>query len=137
MPPDLSPSRLRRGEIAAGVCGGLLLTSTVRAGRWAAGETVVVTAAVSGLTLTYLQATRRAPALPVTTAVFVTTLGAAATGILSGRLVRRRGGAGRVLAAAGLTAGGFRSLRQEDGWVPDAAHPVERVELGSEPVRPA
>lgn len=145
----VEPGRLRRGEIVAGACGGALLTFTLGLGGGEtspdgsiAGQTLVVMAAGSGLALTYLQATRRAPALPVTVAAFVTPLGAAATTVLARRLVRRRGGrtgvaVAAVMAAAGLTVGGFLSLRQEDGWVPDAAHPVELIDLDMESAAPA
>jgi hypothetical protein len=40
------------------------------------------------------------------------------------------GGFVGLVASAGLTAGAFVSLRQEDGWVPDDEHPIERVAVG-------
>jgi hypothetical protein len=94
-----------------------------------------VIVAALGLLLGYAQATRHAPALPVALDTVLVTLSALATLVLLIRLLTgdgspQAGGFAGLLATATLTAGAFMSLRQEDGWVPGADHPVEIVELG-------
>ena len=97
--------------------------------RW-----LILVASLTGLLLAVAQATCRAPALPVTTSVIATTLGALTTLALIIRIPTDAASplAGAYLglaATAALTAGAFLSLRQEDGWVPDAEHPIERISL--------
>ncbi len=94
---------------------------------------LLVTAAL-GLLLGYLQVTRSAPAFPVALDVVLVTLAAIMTLVL---LIRLLTGAGSpqgggwlgLVATAALTAGAFKSLRQEAGWEPGPDHPVETVEL--------
>lgn len=147
---DLHLSRLRRGEIIAGV-GAVVLAAVMFLIGWfrfgAAGGRrtdldgwnslptlrwlLVITAAVA-LLLAWEQAARLAPALPVSLSVIVTVLGALSTVALLIRLPTGDGSptAGAFLglaAAAAVSCGGFLSLRQEDGWVPGPDHPIERV----------
>lgn len=132
---DVRIDRLRRGEIVAGACGGALLAfsfTLTRDGRRLTGvRLLVVMAAVAGLALAAVQAACRAPALPVSVGVIVMALGMLAVAALALRALRGRAAPGALAAAAGLVLGGMWSLRQEDGWVPDAEHPVERVPLPS------
>jgi hypothetical protein len=146
-------SRLRRGEIVA-LLGALALVVLMFAVPWfqstnaGGGHTsanawtslptlrwVLLVAAASGLLVAYLQASREAPALPVTADVIVVTFSAIVTVIL---LIRILTGAGTPLvgAFAGLaaiavqTAGAFMALRQEGGWIPGPDHPVETIAVG-------
>lgn len=146
-------SRLRRGEIIASL-GALALVVLMFAVPWfqfanpGGGHTtanawtslptlrwVLLVAAASGLLLSYLQASREAPALPVTADVVVVTFSAIVTVILLVRILTGEGspliGAFAGLAAiAAQTAGAFMSLRQEGGWTPSPDHPVETIALG-------
>jgi hypothetical protein len=147
-----SQPHLRRGEIIAGLSGlvlaaGLFALSWFQLGPSGAGHTdasgwsslptlrwLILVASLSGLALAVLQATRRAPALPVTASVIATTLGALTTLALIIRIPTDgasplAGAFVGLVAAAGLTAGAFLSMRQEDGWRPDAEHPIERISL--------
>lgn len=115
-------SRLRPGEAAAGIGGALLLGASGRLKMPVLGSLLRITG-TSGLALTYFQATRRAPALPVVLSVVVTALGgASAIGLLARVLIASRGRAGRpralnlgLMAAWTVAAGGFASMRQESG----------------------
>lgn len=147
---DFQPSRLRRGEVGVGV-GALVLLVVLFALPWY-GLTGQIgrTAATLGLTttvngwdglttlrwlilvtvlvafaLTYFQATRRAPALPVSLSVIVSTLALLTALCLIYRVfislpgpdsvIEARAGAYLGLACAlGLTYAGYRSLREED-----------------------
>jgi hypothetical protein len=146
-------SRLRRGEIIA-TFSAMVLVALVflvpwesfgnpggghtSADAWTSFPTLrwlIVIVAALGLLLGYAQATRHAPALPVALDTVLVTLSALATLVLLIRLLTgdgspQAGGFAGLLATAALTAGAFMSLRQEDGWVPGADHPVEIVELG-------
>lgn len=147
---DFKPARLRRGEVLAGAGAVALLvflfalpwlapssghTSTGWSGlpilRW-----LVVVSALTALALAFTQATRPAPAIPVTLSVFVTVLGAVTVILLIIRLLTTGSGleAGAwlgLLAAIGITVGGFLSMREEDGFRPGPEHPVETVSLGA------
>lgn len=151
----MSP-HLRRGEVIAGLSALVALVALFAVPWFAVGASVaghgaghtnasgwtslptlrwlILIASLCGLLLAFLQATRRAPALPVTMSVIVTALGALTTLALVIRIPTDGGSplAGAYLglvAAAALTAGAFMSLRQEDGWVPGAEHPIERISL--------
>ncbi|HEX4010496.1 MAG TPA: hypothetical protein VHX62_10830 [Solirubrobacteraceae bacterium] len=143
---------LRRGEIIAGL-GGLVLLVGLFAVPWfqvgssGAGHTdasgwtslptlrwLILVASLSGVALAVLQATRRAPALPVTTSIIATALGLLTTLALIIRIPTDgasplAGAFVGLVATAAITAGAFLSLRQEDGWRPDAEHPIERISL--------
>jgi hypothetical protein len=147
-----TPIRIRRGEIIAGLSAVLLLALLflipwfrfgsgpvgTDADGWHGLPTLrwlILLTGLTGLLLGFFQATRRAPALPVTMSVIATTLGALTTLALFIRLPTDSGSprAGAFLglvAAAALTAGAFMSLRQEDGWVPDRDHPIETIVIG-------
>jgi hypothetical protein len=147
---ELSLARLRRGEAAAGLSGVALLvflfavswfeggssgtTSTGWTGlpvlRW-----LILVTSVVAIALAVTQATRRAPAIPVTLSVFVTVLGAVTTVALILRMTTtgsslQVGSWLGLLASIGVTVGGFGSIRQEDGWVPGPDHPIKLVPLG-------
>jgi hypothetical protein len=148
-------TRIRRGEVIAGVSAALLLavlflTPWFHFGTGAGGSNtdangwhglpalrwLIVVSALSGLLLLFLQATRRAPALPVTMSVITTTLGALTTLALTIRLPTGSGSplAGAfagLLAVAALTVGAFMSLRREDGWVPDQDHLIETIVIAA------
>jgi len=145
-------TRIHRGEVVAGLAAALLLallflTPWFRFGSGAAHADadgwhglptlrwLLVVTALTGLSLVTSQATRRAPALPVTLSVITTMLGALTTLALIIRLPTdsgspRVGAFAGLLAAAALTVGGFLSLRREDGWVPDEEHPIETIVIG-------
>jgi hypothetical protein len=145
-------SRLRRGEIIAALSGAVLLVllfavpwesfpavaGHATATGWASFGTLrwpITVSAVLGLLLGYVQASRAAPALPVALDVILVTLAAITTLVLLIRLLTgdgspEVGGFAGLVASAALTAGAFVSLRQEDGWVPDDEHPIERIEVG-------
>ena len=108
-------SRLRAGEVAAGLSGVLLLAWARRpeAGvlRW-----LSLITGISALALPYAQATRRAPALPVALSVLVTALGGVtATGLLRRVLFRHSATFPGLFAALGVVGGGYASMRQESG----------------------
>lgn len=145
-------TRIRRGEAVAGLSGAVLLallflTSWFRFGLgpvnteadgWHSLPTLrwlLVVTALLGLLLLFAQATRRAPALPVALSVITTTLGALTTLAVIIRLPTdngspRAGAFAGLLAVAAVTVGAFMSLRREDGWVPDADHPIETIVIG-------
>ncbi len=145
---DLRPSRLRRGEILAGCSAVVLLVATfalawLRAGRTAANgwsglpvlRWFLIVSALAGLGLTFLQATRRAPAFPVVMSVLVTAFAGLTTLLVIIRLLTwggtlQPGAYVGVVAVATLGIGGFLSMRQEDGWQPGPGHQIERIALG-------
>lgn len=126
-------ARLRAGEVVAGL-GGALLLGFAEGRRRPLGLLVASTGA-SGVALAYFQATRRAPALPVALSVVVTVLGSASTITMLARIGSVRSshgwsGAGLRLAGAVATAaGGFASMRQEDGTDPAALGELETIAL--------
>ncbi|MGN6168520.1 MAG: hypothetical protein ACTHQQ_10170 [Solirubrobacteraceae bacterium] len=131
-------SRLRAGEVASGL-GGVLLLSWTGHRRFPVIRSLALMAGVSGLALTYTQAARRAPALPVALSVVVTGLGAAtALGLLGRALTCRARGSSRspgmrfgLLAALTTTAGGYASMRQEAGTDPAQLGELETITLES------
>jgi hypothetical protein len=145
-------TRVRRGEAVAGLSAAVLLAllfltpwfrfGVGRAGAEADGwhslptlRWLLVVTALMGLLLLFAQATRRAPALPVTLSVITTPLGVLTTLAVIIRLPTdsgspRVGAFAGLLAVAALTTGAFMSLRREDGWVPDADHPIETIVIG-------
>jgi hypothetical protein len=147
---ELKLSRLRRGEVIAAVSA-LALMVFMFALPWlrfkAAGgghtdadgwdglpllRWFLLVTGIGGIMVAFLQSSRRAPALPVAADVVVTTLTALTTLLLVIRLPTSDGTplAGAFLglvAAAGVTAGAFQALRREDGWRPNAEHPIETL----------
>jgi hypothetical protein len=160
---QFDPSRLRRGELIAG--GGAVVlvlalfvlpfygvTSTfaptlasesqptsfdgwnsVADIRW-----LILVASLVAFALVWFQATRRAPAVPVTASVFVTVLGLLTALALvwrvlidppGGVLEVRYGGYVALVAALVTFYGGFRSMREEGMSKRDARTDVETVRL--------
>ncbi|MFZ0090059.1 MAG: hypothetical protein WAL63_11155 [Solirubrobacteraceae bacterium] len=155
----MRPSRLRAGEIIAAVSALVLLVAMFGL-AWLAlpasggarsdvdGWTglpvlrwFLAVSALAGLALAFLQAARRAPALPVVMSVIVTPLAGVTTLLLIVRLLTWNGAlqAGAyvgLLAVASLAFGGFRSLREEGGWLPGRDRSIETIavaEAASDP----
>lgn len=144
--------RLRRGEILAGI-GAVVLVVLLFALSWFArsspgGATVaesgwsalpilrwlIVLTILCAIALAVLQATFRAPALPVTMSVVASALAAITVlalviRILTAALSPRLGAWLGLAAAIAMFTGGVLSMREEEGFSPDAEHPVERVPL--------
>lgn len=123
-------SRLRAGEVAAGLSGGALLLSRARRREARVLRWLVQITGISALALPYAQVTRRAPALPVALSVVVTALG----GITAAGLLRRVFlGHGAILpglfAALGVAAAGYASMRQESGADPAELGELETITL--------
>jgi hypothetical protein len=89
------------------------------------------------LALTYTQATRRAPALPVALSVIVTALGFInVIGLLGRTAVRGARGSSTLpgtrfglLAATTITGGGYASMRKESGADPAELGELETITL--------
>ena len=132
---EFVPSRLRRGELLAGASA-VLLAIFVFGGNWcgASGGTggsqtgwqalthlrwllLVMIVAVVGLV--FAQATRRAPAIPVTMSLIVMLLGIVCVVALIYRVLvdppphQEAGAYLGLLSALGIAVGGYISLRQE------------------------
>jgi hypothetical protein len=113
-------SRLRPGEVLAGVGGVLLMCWTGRQRSSVVRGLSLLTSA-GALALPCAQATRRAPALPVALSVIVSALGATTVLGLLGRVSVVRGRARPpgeylgLLAAVTIALGGYASMRQESG----------------------
>ncbi len=140
---------VRRGEILAGTSAVLLLVFLfalnwlTTGGRnrhgWEAIPVLrwlLLVTALTALMLTFTQATRPGPALPVSLSTIVTVLGAVSTLLLIIRLLTTSAGlcAGAWLGLAatiGIMVGGFDSLRREQGWTPGPDHPIETVPLNA------
>lgn len=141
-------SRLRRGEVLAGGAAVALLvflfvldwfgtTAGRRTDGWSGLPGVrwlVLVTAAAALLLAVFQASRRAPALPVTMSVIVSPLALVTTLALIIRLATTSASVqvGAILgtvAAAAILLGGFWSMRDEDGWVPETDRTIERVSL--------
>lgn len=144
---ESEPPHLRRGEILAGASALALLVflfaldwlrvsgdtrngwSAVPVLRW-----LIVVAALVALALTLTQATRAAPAVPVSLSVIATVLSALSVLLLVIRLLTT-GGTPQLGAYLGLAAtitmtyGAFASLRVEQGWTPGPDRPIETVPL--------
>lgn len=139
---EFHASRLRRGEVLAGA-GAVLLVVFLLAGDWAgsrSGWEVLVSlrwllaltiAAAFGLVL--VQATRRAPAVPVTMSLFVTVLGAISVLAILYRVLISPPAHEHVpaylglLSAIGLAYGGYLSMRKEGIAARDAPQEIPVV----------
>ncbi|HZE04773.1 MAG TPA: hypothetical protein VE127_06105 [Solirubrobacteraceae bacterium] len=149
---EIRPSRLRRGELLAGGAAVALLVFLFALGWFGSSTGTTAAASTDGwrglpvvrwlvlvtvaaaLLLAILQASRRAPALPVTMSVVVSALAVVTTLVLIVRLVTTSASvqAGAILgtaASAVILLGGFWSMRDEDGWVPETDRTIERVSL--------
>ncbi len=125
--------RLRAGEVIAGAGGALLLGARRSGHQPVVGALLRITGA-SGVALTYFQATRRAPALPVALSVIVTALGGASTIAVLARssgapLDDRQPSRVRLVGAFVTAAGGYASMRQESGTDLAALGELETVTL--------
>ncbi len=159
---DPRPSRLRSGEWIAGA-GALLLIVFMLALSWYGGQQaparsaparpasfngwhglthlrwLVLVTILAALALVWLQATRRAPALPLTCSMFVMLLGGVTVLALFYRVVVDPPGGMSVnagaylglLAAVAITYGGYKSMRTEGIAERDAPAEIETVALGS------
>ena len=147
-----TPSRLRRGEILAGVSAVLLLIFLF-AGKWygEGGNShsgwqaltdlrwLLVVTVVLAFALVLTQMTRRSPAIPVTLSLFVTVLGLITVLALIYRVLldapahEQAGAYLALLSAIGLAYGGFLSLRQEGIARADAPAEIPVVRPGGQP----
>ena len=125
---DFHASRLRRGEVLAGA-GAVLLAVFLLAGHWAgsrSGWDVLVSlrwllalTIIAAFGLVLVQASRRAPAVPVTMSLLVTVLGAVSALALIYRVLINPPPHQHVAAYLGLLSaialayGGFLSMRTE------------------------
>lgn len=158
----LDPRRLRLGEIVAGASAALLLVFMFALHWYALSSSLSETAANEGvqtswngwnglahlhwllvvtiaaaLALTYFQAARRQPALPITLSVIVTVLGGLSALALIYRVLintpastldQRAGAYLGLVAAIGIAYGGYKSMREEEGSDP-AVLDIETVRL--------
>ena len=164
---DLDPSRLRRGEVIVGASAAVLLASMFALNWYGLNGAIAPTASrlgqptswngwnglthvrwlvlltvACGLLLVFLQATRRAPALPVSMSVIVTVLGVLTVLALiyrvlinepgSDNLVEQKAGAFvGLIGAVVLAYGGYLSMRQEGIASRDAPAEIETVQPAS------
>jgi hypothetical protein len=148
---DFRPSRLRRGEVLAGLGAVLLLVLMLAVPWYGHGDhsktgwqaltdlrwLVIVTVACA-LALTITQITRRSPAVPATLSVIVTVLGlltvlALIYRVLIDALTDEQAGAYLgLLSALVLAYGGFASLRQEGIATMDAPPEIPVIRPGGE-----
>jgi type II secretory pathway component PulM len=148
---DFDPSRLRRGEVLAGV-GAVLLLVFMFAGTWygrgSGSRTgwqaltdlrwLLAVTIVCALALTITQATRRSPAVPVTLSVIVTVLGLITVLALVFRVLIDAPAHEQVSAYLGLLSalvlayGGYASMRQEGIATRDAPADIPVIRPGGE-----
>jgi hypothetical protein len=143
------PPHLRRGEILAGASAVALLVFLFALNWLTVGghnlhgwvaipvlRWLLLVTALTALMLTFTQATRPGPALPVSLSTVVTVLGALSTLLLTIRLLTTSAGLCPgallgLLAAIGIMVAAFDSLRREQGWTPGPDRPIETVPLDS------
>jgi hypothetical protein len=132
---EFDPSRLRRGELLAGASA-VLLAIFLAGGKWyGAGSGnggsqtgwqaltdlrwLLLITIVAAVALVIFQATRRAPAIPVTMSLIVMLLGIVTVLALIYRVLidppphQEAGAYLGLLSAIGIMVGGYLSLRQE------------------------
>jgi hypothetical protein len=132
---EFDPSRLRRGELLAGASA-VLLTIFIVGGKWYRASTgtggsqtgwqaltdlrwLLLATVLAAVGLVFAQATRRAPAIPVTMSLIVMLLGIVCVVALIYRVLinppphQEAGADLGLLSAVGIAAGGYLSLRQE------------------------
>jgi hypothetical protein len=144
---DFHPSRLRRGEVLAGA-GAVLLLVFLLAGKWAGSRSgwetlvslrwllAVTIAAAFGLV--FVQATRPAPAVPVTMSLLVSVIGAISVLALVYRVLinppahQHAAAYLGLLSAIGLAYGGYLSMREEGIARRDAPREIPLVRPGHE-----
>jgi hypothetical protein len=147
---SFNPGRLRLGEVLAGAAAVALLVlllavhwygaktgwQVLAAARWA-----VLVSVAAALVLVTAQATRRAPALPVTMSLLTTVLGLLTAVWLIYRVAvspasnERAGAWLGLLSACVMTASAFWSLRQEGILAGDEPHEIPVVPLPPAPGR--
>jgi hypothetical protein len=164
---DFDPSRLRRSELIVGASAMVLLASMLFL-KWYGLSSVFAPTATKlglstsvdgwnglthlrwlllltiacGLALVFLQATHRAPAVPVSMSLIVTVLGILTALALVYRVLINEPGSDSVveqkvgafvglISAIVLAYGGYESLRQEGISVKDAPAEIETVTPGS------
>jgi hypothetical protein len=144
-----SATRLRRGEVIAGV-GGVALLVFLFALNWLSfggvnrhGWTAVpvlrwllLIVAAAAIALALTQALYRAPAIPVSLSAIVTVLGSVAVVCFVVKLLTTSAGLCigiflGLVATIAITIGAFQSLRREQGWTPGPDRPIETVSLHS------
>jgi hypothetical protein len=158
---DFDPARLRKGEMIVGASAVVLLASifvlkwyrlrTVRLGvptsvdgwngltnlRW-----LLLVTALCGLALVFFQATRRAPAVPVTFSAIVVVLGLLSSLALIYRVLidppgpnnlidQKAGGFVGLAVVLVLTWGAYLSIREEGTREHDGPGEIETVRLGA------
>jgi hypothetical protein len=151
---DFDPSRIRRGEALAGASATALLALVFvlqwygpRAGgarsvasltgwqSFAAWRWLALVTILAAFCLVFLQATRRAPALPVSTSVVVTALALVTTLWLAIRVVldhpphQQIGAILGLISALGILLGSYLSLRQEGIAARDEPTEIPTVRL--------
>jgi hypothetical protein len=144
---DFDPSRLRRGELLAGA-GAVLLLVFMLAGKWAGSHSgwmaltslrwLIAVTVAAALGLLILQATRRAPAVPVTMSLIVMLLGIITVLALVYRVLINPPGQQHaaaylgLLSAIALAYGGYLSLREEGIARRDAPRDIPIIRPGAE-----
>jgi hypothetical protein len=159
---DLDPSRLRRGELIVGASALVLLASMFRfkwyglSGPISPAPTnlrlstpvngwngltnlrwVMLLTIACGLALVFLQATRRAPAVPAIMSVIVTVLGLITALALIYRVLINEPGPQKAGAFVGLISaivfvyGGYESMRREGIAAKDGPSEIQTVRPGS------
>ena len=157
-------SRLRPGEMIAGAGGVALLVvmflewfalvgfGEVAANAWQAfsvTDLILALTALAAIGLAVLTASRRSPALPVAASVITTSLGALATLLVLYRILNQPGPNDFVevrfgaylglLSVLAIAAGGFLSLRDEEGEgapMPTDVRPTPAPEGPTDPAPP-
>jgi len=112
-------------------------------------DLILALTAVSGIALAVLTASRRSPALPVALSVITTTLGALATLLVLYRILNQPGPNDFIevkfgaflgfLSVLAIAAGGFRSMRDEEGEdapMPTDVRPTPAPEGPGDPAPP-
>jgi len=145
---DFDLSRLRRGEWIAGTSA-LVLLACLLLLQWYGSlngwhglthlRWLVLLTILAALALVYSQASRRAPAIPVTMSMIVTVLaGVDAIALVYRVLIDPPGGASSahagaylgLVSALALAYGGYRSMRTEGIAERDQVDAIETVSLG-------
>jgi len=161
---ELDPRRLRLGEIVAGASATLLLVFMFALPWYGLTSNLSETAShegaptswngwngllslrwlllvtiVAALALTYFQAARKGPGIPIVLSLIVTLLGGLITLALIYRVLintpaptldQRAGAYLGLVAAIGIAYGGYKSMREESGTDPEALD-IETVRLES------
>jgi hypothetical protein len=144
---DFDPSRLRRGELLAGA-GAVLLLVFLLAGKWAGSHSgwealpslrwLLAVTIAAALGLVVVQATRRAPAVPVTTSLIVAVIGIITVLALIYRVLinppaqQHAAAYLGLLSAIALAYGGYLSMREEGIARRDAPRDIPVVRPGGE-----